>query len=217
MPNCLKNCPAIPGMKLAGVKIATMVRLIAMTASPISSAASMAAWNGDFPIRMWRTIFSISTIASSTRMPVLSVIARKLTRLSEKPSRSITQNAGKIDSGNDTADDRCTQIAHKKEHNTDIKSATLETRVNRGLIVAVCEINRRIDQLEIDIRVGLLELVDSLLHSAGDHHIARAARALDAKRHHRLAIESGKATTVGDRVSDDAEILEANFAAHRER
>ena len=44
MPNCLKNCPAMPGMKLAGVKIATMVRLMAMTARPISSAASIAAW-----------------------------------------------------------------------------------------------------------------------------------------------------------------------------
>jgi hypothetical protein len=43
MPNCLKNWPAIPGMKLAGAKIATMVRLMAMTARPISSAASIAA------------------------------------------------------------------------------------------------------------------------------------------------------------------------------
>ena len=36
-------------------------------------------------------------------MPVLSVIARKLTRFSEKPSMSITQNAGKIDSGSEIA------------------------------------------------------------------------------------------------------------------
>ena len=36
-------------------------------------------------------------------MPVDSVMARKLTRLSEKPSRSITQNAGKIDSGSEIA------------------------------------------------------------------------------------------------------------------
>ena len=43
MPNCLKNWPAMPDMKLAGAKIAMMVRLIAITASPISSAASSAA------------------------------------------------------------------------------------------------------------------------------------------------------------------------------
>ena len=44
-------------------------------------------------------MFSISTMASSTRMPVDSVIARKLTRLSEKPKNSIAQKAGKIDKG----------------------------------------------------------------------------------------------------------------------
>ena len=44
MPNCLKNWPATEVMKLAGANTATMVRLIAMTASPISSAASSAAW-----------------------------------------------------------------------------------------------------------------------------------------------------------------------------
>jgi len=43
MPNCLKNWPGIDDMKLAGTKTATMVRLIAMTARPISSAASSAA------------------------------------------------------------------------------------------------------------------------------------------------------------------------------
>ena len=44
IPNCLKNCPATLPMKLAGANTAMMVRLIAMTASPISSAASIAAW-----------------------------------------------------------------------------------------------------------------------------------------------------------------------------
>ena len=39
-PNCLKNWPVIDVMKLAGVNTATMVRLMAITASPISSAAS---------------------------------------------------------------------------------------------------------------------------------------------------------------------------------
>ncbi len=54
-------------------------------------------------MRMWRTMFSISTMASSTRIPVDSVIARKETRFSEKPSRSIAQNAGKIDNGSEIA------------------------------------------------------------------------------------------------------------------
>ena len=39
-PNCLKYWPAMPPMKLTGAKIAMMVQEIAMTARPISSAAS---------------------------------------------------------------------------------------------------------------------------------------------------------------------------------
>ena len=50
-------------------------------------------------MRMWRTMFSISTMASSTRMPVTMVMASRLTRLSEKPAASMAQNAGTMDSG----------------------------------------------------------------------------------------------------------------------
>ena len=99
IPNCLKNCPETEDRKLTGRNTATIVRLIAITARPISSAASSAARYGDLPIWMWRTMFSISTMASSTRMPTLSVIASRLTMLSEKPSRFITQKAGMIDNG----------------------------------------------------------------------------------------------------------------------
>ena len=48
---------------------------------------------------MWRTMFSISTMASSTRMPVTSVMPSRLTRLSEKPSSSIAQKVGIAESG----------------------------------------------------------------------------------------------------------------------
>jgi hypothetical protein len=99
IPNCLKNWPGTDPMKLAGTNTATIVRLMAMTAKPISSAASSAAWYGDLPMRICRTMFSISTIASSTRMPVLSVMASKLIMFREKPRTSMTQNAGKMDSG----------------------------------------------------------------------------------------------------------------------
>src|ERR1700724_1181820 len=43
MPNCLKNWPGIDCMKLAGTNTPTMVKLMAMTARPISSAALEAA------------------------------------------------------------------------------------------------------------------------------------------------------------------------------
>ena len=55
-------------------------------------------------MRMCRAMFSISTMASSTRMPVASVIARNETRFSEKPRRSITQKVGMADRGSAMAE-----------------------------------------------------------------------------------------------------------------
>ena len=52
---------------------------------------------------MWRTIFSISTMASSTRMPVTSVIASRLMPFSVKPSHDMTKKVGMIDKGSATA------------------------------------------------------------------------------------------------------------------
>ena len=43
-PNCLKNFPAIPLMKAVGRNTAISVKVVAITANPISSAASIAAW-----------------------------------------------------------------------------------------------------------------------------------------------------------------------------
>jgi len=94
MPNCLKNCPAMPDMKLAGAKIAMMVSEIAITARPISSRLP-GRREGRLAHALWRTMFSISTMASSTRIPVDNVIARKLTRLSEKPRMSIARTPGR--------------------------------------------------------------------------------------------------------------------------
>ena len=113
----------MPPMKLTGEKIAAIDREIAMTARPISSAASSEARHADLPMRMWRTMFSISTIASSTRMPVTSVMASRLTRLSEKPIASIAQKVGMIDSGNATAVTRVARRSRKKTNTTTIASS----------------------------------------------------------------------------------------------
>ena len=82
---------------------------------------------------MWRTMFSISTMASSTRMPVDSVIARKVTRLSEKPSMSITQNAGKIDSGSEIA---AMMVARMSRRNSNTMMTASTAPSNRVEIAA---------------------------------------------------------------------------------
>ena len=72
-------------MKAVGRNTAIRVKVVAITAMPISSAASMAAWYGVLPMRMWRTMFSTSTMASSTRMPMTSDMASSVTTLMVKP------------------------------------------------------------------------------------------------------------------------------------
>ena len=42
---------------------------VAITASPISAEESKAAWRGVLPMPKCRSIFSISTTASSTKLP----------------------------------------------------------------------------------------------------------------------------------------------------
>jgi len=69
IPNCLKNWPTIPVIIPTGRNTATTVRVVAVTARPISAVASSAAAKGVFPIRMCRTMFSMTTMASSIKRP----------------------------------------------------------------------------------------------------------------------------------------------------
>ncbi|MOA06678.1 hypothetical protein D3C78_1263320 [compost metagenome] len=63
-------------------------------------------------------MFSISTMASSTRIPVASVSARKLTRLSEKPMISMIQKVGIAESGSATAAIRVARQLRRKSRTT---------------------------------------------------------------------------------------------------
>src|SRR5262249_60677178 len=114
------------------------------------------------PMRMWRTMFSISTIALSTRTPVLSVIAGKLTTLSEKPNTSIAQKCredGKRE--RNCGDHGCPQISQEQEHHEHGQDGAFEQRVDGGVVVAGREGDRCINQLRVGARIGGLELVDA--------------------------------------------------------
>ena len=117
-PNCLKNLPAMPLMKAVGRNTAISVKVVAITASPISSAASIAACIGVLPMRRWRTMFSTSTMASSTRMPTTSDSASSVTTLIEKPSRYMPMKAGITDSGSATAETKVARQSRKNSQTT---------------------------------------------------------------------------------------------------
>ena len=117
----------------------------------------------------------------------------------------------------DRGDDGGADVAQEQQHDDDGENRAFEQRRDRGLVIALGEFHRGVDQLEIDIGIGDLQRIDALLHRGGDHHVAGALRALDAERHHRLAVEAGEGAAVGDGVGDGAEIVETDFAAAEQR
>ena len=117
-PNWTKNLPAMPLMKAVGRNTAIRVKVVAITARPISSAASVAACSGGFPWARWRMMFSISTMASSTRMPTTSDSDSSVTMLMEKPRACIAANAGITDNGKAVAETRVARQSRRNSQTT---------------------------------------------------------------------------------------------------
>ncbi len=97
---------------------------------PISRAPLSAAWKADSPFSMWRTMFSIITIASSTTKPVPMVSAISDRLSSEKPANHITQNVAISESGSATPAMMVARIVRRKTNTTITTSATASTSVN---------------------------------------------------------------------------------------
>ena len=76
----------MPPRNATGMKTAERTSTIATSAPETSFIAFCAAAKGPRPsVRMMRSMFSSTTIASSTTMPIESVIAKSVSVLSEKP------------------------------------------------------------------------------------------------------------------------------------
>ncbi len=69
-------------------------------------------------MRRWRTMFSTSTMASSTRMPTTSESASSVMMLIEKPSMYMPMNAGSTDSGSATAETMVARQLRRNSHTT---------------------------------------------------------------------------------------------------
>ena len=69
-------------------------------------------------MRIWRTIFSISTIASSTRMPSTRLSASRLIVFSVKPISSMNANVGTAESGMASAEIAVARQSRRNSHTT---------------------------------------------------------------------------------------------------
>ena len=129
-PKGRKNSPGMPPMNATGMNTAHIVSVVATTARPISIAASVAASQRRLALRKWRTMFSTSTIASSTSMPTTSVSASSVSMFSVKPRPSIAQNVGMIDSGSASADTSVARQSRRNSHTTMIARIAPSTSIS---------------------------------------------------------------------------------------
>ncbi len=79
---------------------------------------------------MWRTMFSIITMASSTTKPVPMVSAISDRLSSEKPQNHITPKVATSDSGSATPAMMVARMVRRKINTTSTTSATLRISVN---------------------------------------------------------------------------------------
>src|SRR5947199_157356 len=98
-PNSWKNLPMMPPMKPMGRNTATIEKVVAKTAKPISCVPSSAPWYGDLPICTWRTMFSRTTMASSISKPTQSDSAISVTMLTEKPNMFMKRKVPMMEMG----------------------------------------------------------------------------------------------------------------------
>ncbi len=122
--------PTMPVMNSSGMNTATSDTVSEITVKPISLAPSKAASNGDSPSSMWRTMFSIMTMASSITkpVPIVSAISDRLSR--EKPQNHITAKVAMSDSGSATPAMIVARTERRKMNTTITTRATLSTSVN---------------------------------------------------------------------------------------
>ncbi len=84
-PNSRKSWPLCPGRNESGRKTAASVVVVAITAKNTCSVPSTAAARGPSPWARRRTMFSRTTMASSTTSPVASTSASSVRMLTEYP------------------------------------------------------------------------------------------------------------------------------------
>ena len=94
--------PTRPLMNSSGMNTAISDSVSEITVKPISRAPFSAACSGLSPFSMWRTMFSIMTMASSTTkpVPIVSAISERLS--SEKPQNHMTPKVAISDTGSAT-------------------------------------------------------------------------------------------------------------------
>src|SRR6266403_2626742 len=122
--------PTSPDMNNSGMNTAINDTVSEITVKPISLAPLSEASIAVSPFSMWRTIFSIITMASSTTkpVPIVNAISDKLSRL--KPEKYMMPNDVINDKGSATPAISVARNERRNSNTTSVTSTTLKISVN---------------------------------------------------------------------------------------
>src|SRR5262249_2368661 len=118
--NCRNKIPVVPGKSATGTNTDTSTSEVATTAPATSFMATKAALCGSvMPSVMWRSTFSITTMASSTTRPVARVMPKSVRVLMENPKaltkmKVPTRETGMVMAGMKVLRQSCREKEKKK-------------------------------------------------------------------------------------------------------
>ena len=127
------HSPLTPGMKATGTNTATMLKVVAATARPISAVPFKAAVRRSSPASMWRTMFSRTTMASSISTPMARLKPSRLMKFSVKPHSHTAMKAAITLVGRLKAVMSVLRQEFRKTYTTKIVSTAPKTRASMTL------------------------------------------------------------------------------------
>ena len=213
--NSRNRRPTTPLIIRMGMKTAMSEMLIDRTVKPISSAPLRAACIGFMPFSMWRVMFSITTIASSTTNPVamVSAISERLSRV--YPSRYIAPNVAMMDTGTDTLGINVDQALRRKTNTTITTSTNGDDHValripqrfpgRDGAVAGDPETDRR-RKLGLKLRHQSFNPRDRV-------DDVRIRLAVDLDLNHRIAVDHAEVPDIFIGIDDAAEVRQADGRA----
>ena len=213
--NSRNSRPTMPPMNSSGMNTATRLTEIETTVNAISFVPVTAADRGFSPFSIWRTMFSRTTIASSTTNPVASVSASRLRLSRLKPARYMPANVpiaatGRMIAGMIVA----ARVAeHEEDDEDDEERGPDERRLRVGDRVA--DRLRPVDD-DVEVRVrrqALADLGEQRLDPVGHRDDVRAGLALDSHRDARPPVELRRAAQIVERIDGRRDVADANRQA----
>src|SRR5580704_17492546 len=136
--NSRNRRPTTPLIIKMGMNTAISEMLMESTVKPISSAPLRAAAKGCMPPSIWRWMFSITTMASSTTNPVAIVSAISDRLSSVYPMRYIAPKVAMMDTGTEILGIKVDQPLRKKTNTTQITSPMEMITLRCALCIDSC-------------------------------------------------------------------------------